>query len=98
MGTHDYCIWLFNSIQYFISGTSGSYTYVQYWIEFVQGGLPVFTYTIIYDILFYCLKDTLGTIIDSSFELVNVHPGKFPETRDSIQNEHLFSTTISFQL
>ena len=33
-----------------------------------------------------------------SFELVNVLPGKFPETRDSIQNKHLFGTTISSQV
>ena len=55
----------------------------------------MFTYTTISNILFYCLKDTVGTVIDSSFELVNILPGKFSETRDSIQNEHLFCTTIS---
>ena len=54
----------------------------------------MFTYTTI-SILFYGLKDTVGTVIDLSFELVNVLPGKFPETRDSIQNEHLFGTIIS---
>ena len=53
------------------------------------------TYTTISIILFYCLKDTVGTVIDSSFELVNILPGKFPETRYSIQNEHLFGTAIS---
>ena len=46
----------------------------------------MFTYTTISNILFYCLKDTVGTVIDSSYELVNILPGKFPETRDSIQN------------
>ena len=30
--------------------------------------------------------------------MVNVLPGKFPETRDSIQNGHLFGTTISSQV
>ena len=44
------------------------------------------------------MKNTVGTVIDSSFELVNILPGKFPETRDSIQNEHLFGTTISSQV
>ena len=59
----------------------------------------MFTYTTISNILFYCLKDTVGTIIDSSFELVNILPGtEFPETRDSIQNEHLFGTIISSQV
>ena len=43
----------------------------------------MFTYTTISDILFYFLKDTVGTVIDSSFELVNVLPGKFPETREN---------------
>ena len=41
----------------------------------------MFTYTTISNILFYCLKDTVGTVIDSSLELVNVLPGKFPETK-----------------
>ena len=58
----------------------------------------MFTYTTISNILFYCLKDTVGTVIDSSSELVNVLPGKFPETRVSIQNEHLFGITISSQV
>ena len=52
----------------------------------------MFTYTTISNILFYCLKDTVGTVIDSSFELVNILWGKFPENRDSIRNEHLFGT------
>ena len=46
----------------------------------------MFTYTTISNILFYCLDDTVGTVIDSSFKLVNVLPAKFPKTRDSIQN------------
>ena len=58
----------------------------------------MFTYNTISNILFYCLKDTVGTVIDSNFELVNVIPDKFPETRDSIQNEDLFGTTISSQV
>ena len=58
----------------------------------------MFTYTTISYILFYCLKDTVGTVIDSTFELVNILPGKFLETRDSIQSEHLFGTTISSQV
>ena len=53
----------------------------------------MFTNTTISIILFYYIKYTVGTVIDSSFELVNILPGKFPETRDSIQNEHLFGTT-----
>ena len=57
----------------------------------------MFTYTTI-SILFYRLKDTVGTVIDSSFELVNVLSGRFPETRDSIQNEHIFGSTISSQV
>ena len=48
----------------------------------------MFTYTTISNILFYCLKDTVGTVIDSSYELVNILPGMFPETRDSIQKKH----------
>ena len=36
----------------------------------------MFTYATISNILFYCLKDTVGTVIDSSFELVNILPGK----------------------
>ena len=55
----------------------------------------MFTCTTISNILFYRLKDTVGTVIDSSFVLVNILPSKFPETRDSIQNEHLFGTTIT---
>ena len=55
----------------------------------------MFTYTTISSILSFCLKDTVDTVIDSSFELVNILPGKFPKTRDSIQNEHLLGTTIS---
>ena len=51
----------------------------------------MFTYTTISDILLYCLKNTVGTVIDSSFELVNILPDKFPDTRYSIQNEHLFA-------
>ena len=58
----------------------------------------MFTYTSISNILFYCLKDTVGTVIDSSFELVNIFPGKVPETRDSIQDEHHFGTIISSQV
>ena len=58
----------------------------------------MFTYTAISNIFFFCLKDTVGTVIDSSFELVNILPGKLPKTRDSIQNEHLFGTTISSQV
>ena len=58
----------------------------------------MFTYTSISNTLFYCWKDTVGTVIDSSFELVNIIPGKFPKTRDSIQNEHLFGTSISSQV
>ena len=58
----------------------------------------MFTYTTIYDIIFYCLKDTVGTFTDSSFELVNILPGKFPKTRDSIPSAHLFGTTISSQV
>ena len=56
----------------------------------------MFTYTTISNLRFYCLKDTVGTVIDSSFELVNIPPGKFPETRDSVQNEHLFGATYLF--
>ena len=56
----------------------------------------MFTYTTISSILFYYMKYTVSTVIDSSFELVNILPGKFPETRDSIQNEHLFGTTNLF--
>ena len=44
------------------------------------------------------MKYTVDAVIDSSFELVNILPGKFPETRVSIQNEHLFGTTISSQV
>ena len=58
----------------------------------------MFTYTTISNILFYSFKETFGTVFDSSFELVNIPLGKFPETRDSIQNEHLFGTTISSQV
>ena len=58
----------------------------------------MFTYTTISNILFYCLKDTVGTGIDSSIELVNILQGKFSKTRDSILNEHLFGTTISSQV
>ena len=58
----------------------------------------MFTYTTISNILIYCLKDTVGTVIDLGFELVNILLGKFPDTRDSIQNEHIFGTTISSQV
>ena len=44
----------------------------------------MFSYTTISTILFYCLKDRVGTHIGTSFELVNILPCKFPETRDSI--------------
>ena len=47
----------------------------------------MFTCTTIYNILFYSFKDTAGNVIDSSFELVNILPGKFPTNRDSIQKE-----------
>ena len=47
----------------------------------------MFTYTTISNILLYCLKDTVGTVIDLSFELVKVLPGKFPETRDHCLNK-----------
>ena len=42
-----------------------------------------------------CLHCTGGTVIDSSIELLNILPVKFTETRDSIQNEPFFGTTIS---
>ena len=58
----------------------------------------MFTYNTISNIRFYCMKYTVDAVIDSSFELVNILPGKFPETRVSIQNEHLFGTTISSQV
>ena len=32
----------------------------------------MFTYTTISNILFYCLKDTDDTVIDTSFEFVNI--------------------------
>ena len=54
----------------------------------------MFTYTTISNILIYCMKYTVGTAIDSAFELVNILPGYFHETRDSIKKEHLFGTTI----
>ena len=45
------------------------------------------TCTTISDIRFYSFKETAGNVIDLSFELVNILPGKFPKTRDSIQKE-----------
>ena len=35
----------------------------------------MFIYTTISNILLYCLKDTVGTNVHSSFELVNILPG-----------------------
>ena len=57
----------------------------------------MFTYNTISNILFYFLKDSVCTVIDSSSELTHILPGKFRETWDSIQNKHLFGTTISSQ-
>ena len=56
----------------------------------------MFTYTTISYILFYCLKNTVGTVIDSSSELVNILPGKFPETRNiSLVYELIINNSIA---
>ena len=57
-------------------------------------GLSVLTCTTISDIRFYSFNETAGKVIDSSFELVNILPGKFPKTRDSIQKIQKISSQV----
>ena len=55
----------------------------------------MFIYTTISNILFYCLKGYCWhCYFDSSFELVNILPGKFPETRDSVQRKQVYKPNI----
>ena len=56
----------------------------------------MFTYTTISNILFCCLKDTVGTVIDSSFELVNILPGRQYQVTYRAVNLHVGVIKITY--
>ena len=66
---------LFYSIRYFILDTGGPYVqrYNTYNRSCTGKSYSVYLSLTIYNILFYCLKNTVGTVIDTSFEFVNIY-------------------------